>query len=82
VLEKIAELEKVEVSDAELQKRIEEAARVAGEKAAAVRNYYERADARENLRSQMIMDRTIDYLLQQAQMKEVDPAVDAQEKNG
>ena len=82
ILEKIAELEKVEVSDAELQKRIEEAARLAGDRAPAVRNYYERADARENLRSQMIIDRTIDYLLQRAEMKEVDPAVDAQVKNG
>lgn len=82
ILEKIAEIEKVEVSDGELQKRIEEAARVAGDRAAAVRNYYERADARENLRSQMIIDRTIDYLLQHAEMKEVDPAVDAQGKNG
>lgn len=82
ILEKIAEIEKVEVSDGELQKRIEEAARVAGDRAAAVRNYYERSDARENLRSQMIIDRTIDYLLQHAEMKEVDPAVDAQGKNG
>jgi len=81
ILEKIAELEKVEVSDADVQKRVEEVARVAGEKAPAVRHYYERADARENLRSQMIVDRTIDYLLQHAAMKEVDPAVDAREKN-
>jgi trigger factor len=82
ILEKIAELEKVEVSDAEVQKRVEDAARVAGERAQAVRHYYERADARENLRSQMIIDRTIDYLLQHAAMKEVDSAVDAQGKNG
>jgi trigger factor len=81
ILEKIAQLEKVEVSDAEVQKRVEEAARVAGERASAVRQYYDRADARENLRSQMIIDRTIDYLLQNAAMKEVDPAVDAREKN-
>jgi trigger factor len=81
ILEKIAELEKVEVSDAELLKRVEEAARLAGDRAASMRNYYERADARESLRSQMIIDRTIDYLLQQAEMKEVDPAVDAQGKN-
>jgi len=81
ILEKIAELEKVEVSDAEVQKRVEDAARVAGEKAPAVRHYYDREDARENLRSQMIIDRTIDYLLQNAAMKEVDSAVDAREKN-
>jgi hypothetical protein len=65
-----------------LLKRVEEAARLAGDRAASMRNYYERADARESLRSQMIIDRTIDYLLQQAEMKEVDPAVDAQGKNG
>jgi trigger factor len=80
ILEKIAELEHVEVSDVDVQKRIEDAARASGDKAPAVRKFYGRAEARENLRSQMVMDRTIDYLLQHAETKEVEPPVDAQSK--
>jgi trigger factor len=81
ILEKIAELENVEISDADVQKRIEDAARASGDKAPAVRKFYGRAEARENLRSQMVIDRTIDYLLQHAETKEVEPPVDAQGKN-
>jgi trigger factor len=80
LLEKIADIEKVEVPDAELQKRIEDAARVAADRAPAVRKYYGRNDARENLRSQMVMDRTIDLLLDRAETKEVEPPVDAKVK--
>ena len=82
LLEKIAENEKVEVPDADVQKRIEEAARAAGERGSAVRQYYARPEARENLKSQMIMDRTIDLLLERAVAKEVEPTVDAPEKKG
>jgi trigger factor len=80
LLEKIADIEKVEVPDAELQKRIEDAARAAADRAPAVRKYYGRNDARENLRSQMVMDRTIDLLLDRAKTKEVEPPVDAKVK--
>ena len=80
ILEKVAEIEKVEVSDGELQKRIEEMARAAGDKAPALRKFYAQRDARENLRSQMIRDRAIDFLLQRAAVKEVEPPVDAREK--
>ena len=81
LLEKIAENEKVEVAEGELQKRVDAVARAAGDQAADVRKYYARPDARENLRSQMVMDRTVDLLLERAQTKEVEPAVDAREKN-
>ncbi len=81
ILEKISENEKVEVAEAELQKRVDAVARAAGDRAADVKQYYARPDARENLRSQMVMDRTIDLMLERAQTKEVEPAVDAGEKN-
>ena len=80
VLEKIAETEKIEIVDGELQKRIEDTARAAGDRAPAVRQYYGRGEARENLRSQMILDRAIDFLLERAVTKEVEPPVDAEEK--
>jgi trigger factor len=80
LLEKIADIEKIEVLDTELQKRIEDAARAAADHAPAIRKYYGLSDARESLRSQMMMDRTIDLLLARAETKEVEPPVDAEVK--
>lgn len=77
LIEKIASLEKIEVSDKELQEKIEEAARTAGEKGMAIREVYRREDVREDLRSQMIFDRALEFLLKRAKVKEVVPPVDA-----
>ena len=80
LIEKIAVLEKIEVSDEEIHGRIEEVARSAGERGMALREVYRRADAREDLRSQMVFERTVDFLLQRAKVKEVESPVDAREK--
>lgn len=75
LVEKIAALEKIEVSDKEVQERIDQLARSAGERAKTVREFYSRPDARQDLRAQLIFDRTLRFLLDQAKIKEVDPAV-------
>ncbi len=80
LIEKIAELEKIGVSDEELQQRIDLLARSAGEKAPALREIYRRADARDDLRSQMIFERTVDFLFQRSKLKDVEAPVDAGEK--
>ncbi|MFQ5903055.1 MAG: trigger factor [Candidatus Binatia bacterium] len=80
LIEKIAALEKIHVSDEEIHGRVEEVARSAGERGMALREFYRRGDAREDLRSQMVFERTVDFLLQRAKVKEVEPPVDAQEK--
>lgn len=82
MIEKIAAAEKIEVSDKEIQEKIETAARTAGEKGATIREIYRREDARDELRSQMIYDRTLDFLLARAKVKEVAPAIDAKRKKG
>ena len=82
LIEKIASLEKIEVSDKELQEKIEEAARAAGEKGMTIREAYRRKDVRDDLRSQMVFDRTLGFLLKRAKVKEVAPPVDAKEKKG
>ncbi len=82
LIEKIASLERIEVSDKELQEKIEEAARTAGEKGMAIREIYRREDVREDLRSQMVFDRALEFLLKRAKVKEVAPPVDAKEKKG
>ncbi|MBI4523421.1 MAG: trigger factor [Deltaproteobacteria bacterium] len=80
LLEKIAELERIQVSEEEVKARIDRLVRSAGEKGAAVREFYGGADARDDLQSQMIYERTLDYLFQHASIREIEPPVDAGEK--
>jgi trigger factor len=85
LVEKIALLEKIEVADRELQERVENLARAAGDKAKTVRDAYSKAEARDELRAQMVFDRTLSFLLERAQIKEVDSPgamVDEQGKKG
>lgn len=80
LVEKIAAREKIELSDKEIQEKIEAAARAAGERGATVREIYRGEDAREDLRSQMVFDRTLDFLLAHAKVKEAAPPIDARGK--
>jgi trigger factor len=70
--EKIAQAEKIEILENEVQERVESLARAAGEKGKHLRQYYGRNDAREELRSQMVFERTLAYLLEKARVREVD----------
>ena len=72
LMEKIAELEKIEISDKEVQQHIDNLARAAGERGKTVREIYSRPDARDDLRAQLVFGRTVDFLLERAQIKEVD----------
>jgi trigger factor len=73
LVEKIADREKISAGDAELQQRIGEIARASGEHAGEVRKLYDHESAREELRSQMIFDRTLDFLIAHAKVKEIEP---------
>ena len=75
LVEKIAELEKIEVNDKEIQERVDLLARAAGERAKNLREFYARAEARDDLRTQMIFDRTLGFLLEHATVREIDPEV-------
>jgi trigger factor len=85
LIEKIAQLEKIDVPDKEVQERVDSLARVAGDRAKTVREVYSKPEAREDLRVQMVFDRTVSFLLERAHIKEVvAPAtkVDEQGKKG
>jgi trigger factor len=73
LVEKVAALENIEVSEKEVQERVDNLARGAGEKGKTVREFYSRPEARDDLRAQMIFDRTLAFLLERAKIKEVDP---------
>jgi len=81
LVEKIAQLEHIEISDKDVQERVDALARAAGERAKTLREVYARAEARDDLRAQMVFERTLEYLLERAIVKEVDrpiSKVDAQ----
>jgi trigger factor len=85
LVEKISQLENIEVSDKEVQERVDNLTRAAGDRAKTVREVYSRPDTRDDLRAQMVFDRTLGFLLERALIKEVDaPAtkVDEQGKKG
>ncbi|HSE90962.1 MAG TPA: trigger factor, partial [Candidatus Binatia bacterium] len=85
LVEKISQGERIEVSDKEVQDRVDQLVRAAGERAKTVREAYSRPELRDDLRAQMVFDRTLDFLLERARVKEVDPAaakVDEQGKKG
>lgn len=83
LIENIAAVEKIQVTDEELDQEIDGLARSAGEKGATLRELYRREEAREGLRSEIVFERTLGWLLKRAKVKEVpEPAlrVDAGEK--
>jgi trigger factor len=82
LIEKVAQLENIEVSGKEIQERIDSVARAAGERAKAVREFYSRPDARDELRAQIVFDHTLDFLLGHAQIEEVDPAKSKVDEHG
>jgi trigger factor len=82
LVEKIAETEKIEVPDTEVQERIENLARAAGDRGKSLRQYYSRHEARDELRSQLVFDRTLDFLLERANVKEVDAPVEKVDDQG
>jgi trigger factor len=85
LIEKIAQLEQIAVSDKEVQERVDNLARAAGDRAKTVREVYSKPESREDLRAQMVFDGTVSFLLERAQIKEVDPPatkVDEQGKKG
>jgi trigger factor len=82
LIEKISQLEKIEVTDREVQERVDQLARAAGDRAKPVRETYSRADSRDDLRAQMVFDRTLDFLLARAQVKEIDPPASKVDEQG
>ena len=72
LLEKIAAAEDITASDEEVAGRIDAMARASGGQAAAVREQYDQAWARETMRSQLVSEKTLDFLLEQADVKVVD----------
>ena len=82
LVEKISQQENIKISDQDIQERVDNLARSAGDRAKSVREYYARAEARDDLRAQLVFDRTLGYLLERAQIKEVDAPASKVDESG
>ncbi len=82
LVEKISQREHIQVTDKEIQDRIENLVRGAGNRAKSLREFYARPEAREDLQAQLVFDRTLAYLLEHARIKAVDPALSKVDEPG
>jgi trigger factor len=73
LVEKIAAAEGITASEEEVDARVEALARASGAQAASVREQYGQDWARETMRSQLVSEKTLDFLLEQADVTVVDP---------
>ena len=74
LIDEIASAEGISVSDEEVEGRIDALARASGGQAASVRERYRQDWARATLQSQMVTEKTLDFLLEQAAVTVVEPA--------
>jgi trigger factor len=70
ILEKVAEMETITVSEAELQQRLEQLAAQMNQRVEAVKSQFEKKDRLEELRAVIREEKTLDFLLSQANLIE------------
>lgn len=80
LVERIAEAEGITASEDDVDGRIEALARASGGQAAEVRRQYGQDWARATLRSQIVSEKTLDFLLREAEVTVVEPQVEPPEK--
>lgn len=73
LIDEIASAEGISVSAEEVEGRVDAMARASGGQAAAVRERYRQERARATLRSQMVTEKTLDFLLEQAEVTVMEP---------
>lgn len=70
ILENVAEKEKITVSDEEMDQKLEQLAAQMNQRVEAVKSYYRKRDRLEDLRAMIREEKTLDFLLGQAKIKE------------
>ena len=73
LIERIAEAEGITAAEGDIDGRIEALARASGGQADEVRRQYGQDWARATLRSQIVSEKTLDFLLREAEITVVDP---------
>jgi len=80
ILEKIAEKENIQVDEAEIDRRLNEIAAQWKQRVETVRALYEKEGWMEDLRSQLLEEKTLDFLLRQSKGIEVDRPLEPKPK--
>ena len=70
ILEKIAEMEKLSVSEAEVTGRFEKMAAQLNQRVEALKSYYQKEGLLEEFRAQILEEKTLDFLLSQSKVTE------------
>jgi trigger factor len=70
ILEKIAEIEKLSVSEAEVEAKLATTAAQLNQRVEALKNHYEKEGLLEDLRVQILEEKTLDFLLNKAKIIE------------
>jgi len=68
LLEAVSEQEKIEVGEADIEAKLQEAAEQMGQNLAKIKSLYEDEQARARLRHQLLQDKVLDFLLQPTTM--------------
>ena len=68
LLEAVAKTESIKVTDADLDTKYQEIADMRGQRVEAVRGYFLKENAVEELRARLLQDRTLEWLLEQAEL--------------
>jgi trigger factor len=74
-LDAVAEHDQVEVSEQDVDQRVAELVRRAGEHAARLREIYRDPSSREELRARMARERALDAIVAAARVEDVDPPI-------
>lgn len=68
ILEKIAEIEKISVSESELDAHLEKLAKRLNRRVEAVKNLYQQRNLLDELRQQVLEEKTLDFLIEKARI--------------
>lgn len=83
ILDHVSKAEKVTVSDAEIEAKYQEIADARGQRVEAIKGYFEKEGAIEDLRDRLLEEKTLDWLLERAELNTIsaeDAAAKAAEK--
>ncbi len=81
VLEKIVEKEKIEISENEIEEKIKEYAKKYRMDEEKVREYYDENDNKEHLINNLKLEKAIDFIVNNAIIKEVEKAEENRKEN-
>lgn len=74
ILEAVARREKIEVTDADLEKRLQEFADLRGQTVEAIRGYFSTDEAQQELRDRILEEKTLEWLLEHSTLVPASPA--------